>query len=82
MQAENAELKFQVLRMRDDQAEQDLTKACEAGSGSGMVRSASEGSLYSSGCSERAQPDLLPFVPRAGPKTDPVNWFSLVPSPD
>ncbi len=82
MQAENAEMKFQLLRREEQAAEQELSKGCEASSGSGMVRSASEGSLHSSGCSERVQPDLLPFVPKAGPKTDPVNWFSLVPSPD
>ncbi|KAG0555635.1 hypothetical protein KC19_12G183800 [Ceratodon purpureus] len=82
LQAENAELKFQVIRREEQAATQELSRVYEAGSGSGMVRSASEGSLHSTGCSERAQQDLLPFVPKAGPKTDPVNWFSLVPSPD
>lgn len=63
----------------EDSANQEPSKI-----GKGIVRSASEGSLHStgSGADQRVQQDLLPFIPMAGPKTDPVNgWFSLVPSP-
>lgn len=73
-----------------NQHECDVTEAHEAPTdqesskvGKGMVRSASEGSLQfaDSGADQRAQ-DLLPFIPMAGLKTDPVTgWFSLVPSP-
>lgn len=55
------------------------------GLGPGLMRSASEGSLHlmESGTEQQQQQqNLLPFIPMAGPRTDPVNgWFSLVPSP-
>lgn len=84
MQAENAELKLQLLRREAQATEQELSsKVGVAGSGSGMVRSASESSLHSMGCGTETHPlELLPFIPKAGPKTDTDNWFSLVPSPD
>lgn len=82
MQAENADLKQQLLRREVQAAES--SKDGIGGSGTGLVRSASESSLHSMGCGteSRSPLEILPFIPKAGPKTDTGNWFSLVPSPD
>jgi len=83
IQAENAELKLQLRRSELQATEQEPSKVGVAVSVSGMVRSASESSLHSMGCGTepRSPLELLPFIPKAGPKTDTNNWFSLVPSP-
>lgn len=64
---------------------QESTRSAEKSSGPVMTRSASESSLnLMEGVSEQLQQQqqLLPFVPMAGPRTNPANgWFSLVPSP-
>lgn len=83
MQTENAVLKLQLIRREVQAAEHEPSKVGVAGPGSGLVRSASESSLHSMGCGTepRSPLELLPFIPKAGPKTDTNNWFSLVPSP-